>query len=92
MSKFTLYDWRCTECKLKFEAYQKPDVLEIPCSTCDGIAKRLISAPTIAISGTDPDFPTAYGKWDKTQKNKREIEKKWYADHGTDKFWGGDVQ
>lgn len=92
MSKLTLYDWRCTECRLKFEALRNPDVFETPCEKCDGISKRLISAPTIALSGTDPDFSTAYDKWERVQKNKRQVEKDWYANHGTDKTWGGDVQ
>ncbi len=91
MSKLTLYDWRCAKCGLKFESLQQPDVFHISCVECDGSSKRLISAPTIAISGTDPDFPTAYGKWEKTQKNKRKVEKEYYAKHGQDKTWGGDI-
>ena len=86
MSKFTLYDWRCTRCKLKFEKLDKPDVFETPCPDCQAPAKRLISAPTISLSGTDPDFPGEYEKWERKRAKKAKEDKKFHDNHGVDKL------
>ena len=93
MSKFTLYDFRCTECNAKFEALVKPDIYVTSCHDCAGNAKRLISSPRMDPRlGVDPDFPGAYGKWEKTQRQKRQVEKRYYRDHGVDLTYGGDVK
>ncbi len=52
---------------------------------CGGTTKRLISAPTLAIPGTDPDFPGEYEKWEKKRRAKAAEDKKFYDNHGTDK-------
>ncbi len=93
MSKFTLYDFRCTECGHKFEHLVKPDIHVTPCHDCGATANRLISAPRMDPRlGIDPDFPGAYMKWEKTQRNKRQVEKQYHADHGVDLTYGGDVK
>lgn len=86
MSKFILYDWRCTECNTKFDALAKMDDLTIECPQCGADSKRLISAPTFNLGdGKDPDFPTAYDAWEKKNKQKVKQDKKFYDDHGVDK-------
>lgn len=84
MSKLILYDWRCPT-HGRFERLAKSSEQSIECDECGQASVRLISAPRIALSGTDPDFPRAYAKWDKTRKQKETQDKKFYADHGTDK-------
>jgi len=38
------------------------NVQTLPCE-CGGEYHRQISAPRIALDGTDPGFPDAYNKW-----------------------------
>ena len=85
MAKYLYFDFRCPECNLKSEHFVKPDVKETQCPECSGLAVRCISAPTIALSGTDPDFPSSYDKWEKTRKQKADGDKKFYKEHGVDK-------
>ncbi|KKN23892.1 hypothetical protein LCGC14_0900340 [marine sediment metagenome] len=84
MSKFMFFDFRCQKCGEKFAGFVKPDIRITPCN-CGGEGRRLISSPTIALSGTDPAFTTAYDKWARVQQNKRKIDAKHYANHGEDK-------
>lgn len=86
MSKYIVFDFRCRGCKAKFEGFVKPDVKTTSCPNCSCTADRLISTPTIGLSGTDPDFPSSYDKWEKTQKQKRDNDKKFYKEHGVDKL------
>lgn len=86
------FDFRCLSCGEVTEEFVKPDVLETTCPICNCPTRRKVSAPTIALSGTDPAFPGAYDKWERTQKQKRETEKKHYDNHGTDLTFGGDVK
>ena len=85
MSKLILYDWRCPT-HGRFERLAKSSVKLTTCPECDQASVRLISAPRIALSGTDPDFPRAYAKWEKTRKQKEVQDKKCYDNHGKDKM------
>ena len=85
MSKFIFFDFRCTGCNSRFEQMVKPDVKTIPCPTCGSESRRLISAPTISLSGTDPAFPGEYEKWEKKRRKKAAEDKKFYDNHGVDK-------
>ena len=84
MSKLILYDWRCPA-HGTFERLAKSSDKTIECPECDQVSVRLISAPHIALSGTDSDFPRAYEKWEKTRKQKEVQDNKFFADHGVDK-------
>ena len=84
LSKFIFYDFRCLTCLHAFEDFVKPDV-NPPCPKCEGVTKRLISAPTIALSGTDPAFPGAYEKWEKKRRAKAAEDAKFFDNHGADK-------
>jgi len=79
------FDFRCKSCGTVTEAFVKPDVKTTTCPNCGGTTKRLISKPTIALSGTDPDFSTQYDKWERVQKQKVANDKKFYQNHGEDK-------
>lgn len=87
MSKFMFFDFRCRKCDAKSEQFVKPDVYTRTCESpdCDGTAVRCISAPRISLPGTDPDFTTAYSKWARMNKQKREQDAKFYDKHGVDK-------
>lgn len=86
MSKLILYDWRCQSCEQKHEALEKSDVRTRDCPECGGEAIRLISAPRLDPKmGLDPDMPTAYDQWQKTNRQKVEQDKKFHENHGTDK-------
>jgi len=79
------FDFRCQGCGEVFEEFVKPDVKTTTCPNCGNTTRRLISKPTIALSGTDPDFSTQYDHWERVQKQKVAKDKKFYADHGEDK-------
>lgn len=57
-----LYDFKCPDCKIMQEHFVYSTTHEIACS-CGGTQVRQISAPRIALDGTDPGFPGAYDKW-----------------------------
>jgi predicted nucleic acid-binding Zn ribbon protein len=56
------------------------DRLSATCPSCGAEAKFQISAPRIALDGTDPAFPGAWDKWEKKreQKLKEERSKSYY--------------
>jgi len=85
MSKFIFFNFRCQDCDNAFTALVKPDVQQRTCPRCEGDSSRLISAPTISLSGTDPDFPRAYAGWEKKRRKKATEDKKFYDNHGADK-------
>lgn len=85
MSKFMYFDFRCTECQHAFEGFVKPDG-HPSCPECSGVTKRLISAPSIKLPGTDPSFPGEYSKWEKKRRTKAAADKKFYDNHGVDKM------
>ena len=94
MSKHIYHTFRCEKlsCGVKFEELVSPLVTLMYCTTCSSAAHRIMSAPGFNLGrGIDPDFPTAYDKWEKRQKQKRENEKKLYDRHGVDKTYGGDI-
>lgn len=71
-----LYDFKCTECENKFEDMVPSTVTEVNCTACGSVAKRLLSCPRIALDGTDPAFPSAWDKWEKSRKQKMAQERK----------------
>lgn len=60
-----LFDWECSKCSKVFEEFTGNDAKSLPCPSCKGKAKRLISTPHIdwLHMGLDPGFPSAYEKW-----------------------------
>lgn len=60
-----LFDWECAKCASTFEEFTSNDSQTLPCPSCKGKAKRLISTPHIdwLHMGLDPGFPSAYEKW-----------------------------
>lgn len=93
MAKLILYDFKCTNCEHKFEEMVKSSQLSIPCPNCSSESKRLISAPRLdPRMGLDPEGnPTMADRWAKTRKQRAQIEKKHYKEHGTDMTPGADV-
>ena len=92
MAKFMFFDFRCTNCGTIFEDFVKPDVHERPCSECSSSAKRCISTPAISLPGNDPDFPGAWDKWAKQNKQKVAQDRDHFQKHGVDPSHGGDVK
>jgi len=41
------YDYRCTQCKLQFEARHAINASNPDCPTCGGATKKMLSAPAI---------------------------------------------
>ena len=94
VSKRIYHTFRCAGkfCGIKFEELVSPGLTLTGCTTCGHDSYRIMSAPGFNLGGgLDPDFPTAYDKWEKRQKQKRENEKKLYDRHGVDKTYGGDI-
>lgn len=66
-----LYDYWCRECNSTFEASRKiADRESCECPKCGATADKLVSAPTVALDGTDPSFPGAYLKWGNDYKKR----------------------
>ena len=93
MSKFILFDFRCTECLVKFEEMVKSSVKELPCPQCGARSTRLISTPRLdPRMGLDPvGNPTMGDKWARTREQRAKIEKAHYKEHGTDMTPGADT-
>lgn len=93
MSKFTLYDFRCTSCNTVFEDMVKPSEYSAPCPDCGEAGKRLISAPRLdPRMGLDPvGNPTMGDKWAKVREQRARIEKAHYKEHGTNRTPGADT-
>lgn len=79
------WDFRCSQCNTVFEDFVKPDIKQMDCPECLGVARRIISAPRIEITGKDPAFGTAYDKWERINKQKAAQDKAFYDRHGVDK-------
>ena len=62
MSSRILYTFKCNDCKDVQDMLEYSNVQTLPCE-CGGEYHRQISAPRIALDGTDPGFPDAYNKW-----------------------------
>lgn len=94
MAKLILYDFRCTNCQLKFDTMVKSDVYLAPCPDCGSDGKRLISTPRLDPKmGIDAEGnPTMGDKWAKIRKQRAEIEKKHWKEHGTNMTPGADTQ
>lgn len=57
-----IFDYRC--CGKVFEKLTRnADQDNVKCPECGQLAKKLLSAPQIALDGTDPGFPDAYDRW-----------------------------
>ncbi len=93
MAKLLLFDFRCTECNTKFESMVKSDVLLTPCVECGADSKRLISGTRMdPRMGLDPESnPTMGDRWAKIRKERAQIEKKHYKEHGTNMTPGADT-
>lgn len=93
MSKFMFFDFRCSNCGLKFEEMVKPDVRQAPCPDCTSVGERLVSCPRLDPKmGLDPvGNPTMGDKWAKIRKERAQIEKRHYKEHGTNMTPGADT-
>ena len=61
-----LYEYECQECGHEFAALNAiEDREKANCPICAGIARKLISAATPMLDGSDPGFPTAADKWER---------------------------
>jgi len=93
MAKLIFFDFRCTVCEHKFADLVKSSVHSIPCPNCSEESKRLISTPRLdPRMGLDPEGNPSMGdKWAKIRKQRAQIEKKHYQEHGTNMSPGADV-
>ena len=93
MAKFILFGFRCTDCSAQFDDMVKPDVHEATCPECGAVGKRLVSAPRLDPKmGLDPEGnPTMGDRWAKIRKQRAQIEKKHYKEHGTNMTPGADT-
>jgi len=72
-----IYEYRCLACGEHFEALRPiADREQADCPACGSEAKFRVSAPRIALDGTDPAFPGAWDKWDKVRRQKQRLEEK----------------
>ena len=81
-----LYDFFCSKCERKFEAFAKLGESKTICSRCGGEAERLVSAPRIRLDGCDSAFPTAYDQWAKRRGKEVERARKHEREHGEELY------
>ena len=77
-----MYDFECSKHGV-FEGIVDERNRQKACPDCNTNAPRLISAPRVALDGTDPDFPDAYDRWEKKRNQKQKIEEKAVREHGS---------
>jgi len=72
-----LYDFQCTDCGAKSEAFGKMNDKDqqIPCE-CGGQARRVISPVRFKLEGISGDFPTASDQWVKQRQDRMKWEKR----------------
>jgi hypothetical protein len=64
----------------------KPDVLTVLCPICTTDSKRLFSSGRGTFgNGRDPDMPTDYDRWERTNRQKTKQDKEFHERHGVDK-------
>lgn len=80
MAKFMYFDFRCTDCKHKFEDFVKPDV-NPPCPECKS-EQTTRACSAVRLSN---DMESRENHWVKMNKQKTAQDKKFYKEHGTDK-------
>jgi hypothetical protein len=70
-----LRDFRCRSCEMVVERYIDSNIDKVTCE-CGGVSDRVIGMPRVALDGTDPSFPGAYGKWARTREDNAKIKSK----------------
>ena len=93
MAKLILYDFRCQHCEHRFDDLVHSNVYETPCPKCNHNATRLISTPRLdPRMGLDPvGNPTMGARWARIRKQRAQIEKKHYKEHGSNMTPGSDI-
>lgn len=73
-----IYEYQCEQCKELHEENRKiMDRKDLGvCPVCGWVTHFIISAPRIALDGTDAAFPTAWGSWEKKRAEKMRQEQK----------------
>lgn len=80
MSKLMYFDFRCTDCGLKFDDLVNQEDTRIPCESCGEPAIRVMSTPNLSNK-----MESRHNIWVKQNRQKIEQDKKFYKDHGADK-------
>lgn len=86
MSKLMIFDFLCEHCKTQFEDMVKPDEHQALCPDCHQTAMRIISPVRLdrsAIALTAGASPESIAHFDRIHQQKRKIEEKSYAEHGS---------
>lgn len=68
----TLRDFKCRTCGEVTERFIQNNIEQTTCP-CGGLADRMIGMPTVALDGTNPDFPGAYDKWARIREDNAKI-------------------
>lgn len=66
-----IYQYQCPMCKYISEYSCSISERKEPkgCKKCSSEANFIVSAPRVALDGTDPGFPGAYDKWARIHEN-----------------------
>jgi hypothetical protein len=69
-----IYEFVCL-CGQRTEAFTDYETASVQCS-CDGLAHRVISAPSINLEGWSGNFPSSWLKFDQKHRDKLKAERK----------------
>lgn len=80
------YSYDCRNCNKTHDMIRKINDRANPgvCPHCGGKTQYVISAPRVALDGTDPSFPGAWHSWEKKREQKMKQERKCFDNHGTE--------
>lgn len=70
-----IFDFLCEGCNKVFESLADRDDPKAECPDCSKSAKKLLSAPSVHLDGTDPGFPGAYSKWARRHEKHGKVRK-----------------
>jgi len=85
MSKFILFDFRCTKCTETFEDMVKPSEYWAACPKCGGNAQRTISPVRIDhynMAMSPSASPESLRKFDRMHQQRKAKEEKTHRNHG----------
>jgi len=70
-----LFDFRCEDDHMT-ERFVSTDTLDIPCSVCGKLSKKVLTPPRIKLCPIYGDSPAATRKWEKNRAQKLALERK----------------
>lgn len=76
MMLMILYEYVCNECGCRHEQFADNNTVVWDCPCCDGVSRKVISAPHLSLDPISGDFPTTTQNWLRSRETKITAERK----------------